>query len=938
MRRKFLQFAVMAFVALSATPISVFAAEAQAGAEAQAEASVSIIRGRVVDEEKNVLAGAVVYIEDLKVGAVSDLDGYYILTDVAPGDHKMIVTYVGYEDFSTNVTSVARRTSVQDITMKGGVALGAVEVTSVMQGQHRAINTQKNALQMVDVVSSDQAGKYPDSNIGDALKRISGINVQYDQGEARFGQVRGTPADMSSVTVNGNRVPSAEGETRAVQLDLIPTDMIQTIEVNKVVTPDMDGDAIGGSINLITKNSPTKRVVSATAGTGYSMVSGDPQLNLGVTYGDMVGDKFGFMVSASYQNNSMGSDNTEFEWGETDLSGNLYVKEMQVRQYYLTRERQSYSASMNYQINENHKLDFKGLYNRRNDWENRYKFTLAFENDDDTDDIAVDEVAYETKGGAKDQKYSRLEQQQTFDLSLGGEHLFGKLKMDWGATYARASEDRPNERYIAFVNGDDVDGIEMDITTDPRQPFVTSSSNTNSLLLENISPELDEVTESQQEISERDLKGKVNFQYAISQGDHAATLQFGAKVTAKKKSVDITMIDYTDDADNSTFITEALSAATLQDRKGFMQGDKYNFGRKFVAREFLGNYDLASLGGERDKSEEAGNFEATETVSAGYVRYDQKLGAKWDMMVGVRVEHTATENSGFEYIYADDELTRTDKVSSNYLNVLPSVMFKWNPSKDLMVRASFTSALARPDYSDLVNNVSTTKKDAITFGNPDLKATTSYNYDLSADYYFKSLGLIRTGVFAKTIKDFIVDERKDDYQYNGYSGYNYTKPINGGNANLLGAEMSLSRDLAFIAPALKCMGVSGTYTYTYSKVTDFNIEGRENDDLSLPGSPAHTANASIYFQKWGLTARLSYNYASAFIDEVGETAFDDIYYDRVNYIDLNLNYTFKTNYSVYADVTNLLNNPLRYYQGSSDRTYQSEYYGQRFNVGFKVNF
>ncbi len=108
------------------------------------------------------------------------------------------------------------------------------------------------------------------------MKRINGINVQYDQGEARFGQVRGTSADLSSVTINGNRLPSAEGDTRNVQLDLIPADMIQTIEVNKVVTSDMDGDAIGGSINLVTKSTPYKRTFSATAGTGYNWVSEKP--------------------------------------------------------------------------------------------------------------------------------------------------------------------------------------------------------------------------------------------------------------------------------------------------------------------------------------------------------------------------------------------------------------------------------------------------------------------------------------------------------------------------------------------------------------------------------------------------------------------------------------------------------------------------------------
>lgn len=91
-------------------------------------------------------------------------------------------------------------------------------VTGVFSDQQRAINTQKSNMNITNIVSSDQIGKFPDSNIGDALKRISGINVQYDQGEARFGQVRGTPAEFSSVTLNGSRIPSAEGDIRKCSL------------------------------------------------------------------------------------------------------------------------------------------------------------------------------------------------------------------------------------------------------------------------------------------------------------------------------------------------------------------------------------------------------------------------------------------------------------------------------------------------------------------------------------------------------------------------------------------------------------------------------------------------------------------------------------------------------------------------------------------------
>lgn len=375
----------------------------------------------------------------------SDVNGFYTFSNLDPGTYTVKVSYVGYSPVELKITIPAGRTLEKDVVLNEGVELQEVVVGGAFQGQRRTINSQKNNMGITNVVSADQVGKFPDSNIGDALKRISGINVQYDQGEARFGQVRGTSADLSSVTINGNRVPSAEGDTRNVQLDLIPADMIQTIEVNKVVTADMDGDAIGGSINLVTKNSPYKRTIAATAGTGYNWVSEKAQLNLGFTYGDrFFNDKLGLIVSASYQNSPSGSYDTEFVW-EQDDNGKTYVNDYQIRQYYVTRERQSYSAALDWDINANHKLTFKGIFNNRNDWENRYRTTLK---DLDPDGNAT--VRIQTKAGTPDNRNARLERQRTMDFALGGEHLFGALSMDWHASYAKASEERPNERYIDF--------------------------------------------------------------------------------------------------------------------------------------------------------------------------------------------------------------------------------------------------------------------------------------------------------------------------------------------------------------------------------------------------------------------------------------------------------------------------------------------------------
>lgn len=906
------------------------------------------IRGRIIDASKQTLPGASIYIENLRTGVTSDVNGYYTFSNLNPGTYTIKISYVGYSPVEMKITIPAGRTLEKDVVLNEGLELQEVVVGGAFQGQRRAINSQKNSLGITNVVSADQVGKFPDSNIGDALKRISGINVQYDQGEARFGQVRGTSADLSSVTINGNRIPSAEGDTRNVQLDLIPADMIQTIEVNKVVTPDMDGDAIGGSINLVTKNSPYKRTITATAGSGYNWISEKAQLNLGFTYGDrFFNDKLGVMLSASYQNAPSGSDDVEFVW-DTDSKGTICLTDYQIRQYYVTRERQSYSAALDWEINANHKLFFKGIFNNRNDWENRYRLTLKDLNKDvnkKKEGAVADNkasVRLQTKAGSPNNRNARLERQRTMDFTLGGEHLFGKLSMDWNASYARASEERPNERYLGYELKKQNFDIDL---SDIRRPYASAQAGSTLILNNDFS--LQELTEQQEDIVEKDLKFSMNFKLPLVKGFYSNQLRFGAKVVDKSKDKDLEFYDY-EPVDEKAFNSNSFSNTSEQNRNGYMPGEKYKAGT-FISKEYVGGLDLnnSSLFNKTENPEElAGEYKACETVTAGYLRFDQNFGKKLSAMVGLRLENTHLKYNGRKLTLNDDgdpeSLTVTPNVKDSYLNILPSVLLKYNVSEDFKIRGSFTETLSRPKYSALIPNVNINNKDnELTLGNPELKPTTSFNFDLNADYYFKSVGLVSIGIYYKDINDFIVTQTVRGYEYEGNSYDKFMQPRNAGDANLLGVEVGYQRDFGFIAPALKCVGFYGTYTYTHSKVNNFNFTGRENEkDLKLPGSPEHTANASLYFEKGGLNVRLSYNFASDFIDEMGESAFYDRYYDKVNYMDVNASYTFgkKLRTTFYAEANNLLNQPLRYYQGISERTMQSEHYGVKVNAGVKINF
>lgn len=908
------------------------------------------IKGRILDTSNQTLPGATIYIDSLHTGVVSDINGFYTLTNIAPGTYKVKVSYVGYSPVEMTITVPEGKTVESDVMLNDGVKLREVVVGGAFNGQRRALSSQKNAMGIVNVVSADQVGKFPDSNIGDALKRISGINVQYDQGEARFGQVRGTSADLSSVTINGNRIPSAEGDTRNVQLDLIPADMVQTIEVNKVVTADMDADAIGGSINLVTKNTPNKRMFNATAGSGYNAVSKKAQLNLGLTYGDrFFNDKLGLMFSGSYQNAPGGSDNAEFEYDVDD--GSVVMKEAQMRQYYVTRERQSYSLALDYEFNPDHKISFKGIYNRRNDWENRYRVVYK---DLDESDPSEQSIELQTKGGADDTRNARLERQQTMDFTLDGEHnLGGRLLMDWAASFSRASEDRPNERYF---------GLKMDNNTGEnlintfhgiggRAPYSTIAIPG----LDNEGWELDELTNSNQSIYENEWKFRLNFELPLMKGLYGNTLRFGGKYTNKEKDRETTMYKYDGEDVNDNPIFNDGGAwrehGSSQIRKGFMVGYNYPEGTHFVSKKYLGSINFNSMQGEPDYEEMSGNYHAKEEITSAYLRFDQKLGQKLDLMLGLRMEHTALNYRGLNWVVDEDEnesLESTGNRKNSYTNWLPSVLLKYDVNDDLKLRASFTETLSRPKYSALIPSVNYNRADEeATIGNPNLKPTTSYNFDLSAEYYFKSVGLVSVGLFYKSINNVIVDEvwKGMDAQLpiTGTYDYEISKPINAYDADLFGVEVAYQRDFGFITPALKCLGFYGNYTYTANKTKNHHFEHRvleDGEDVDMIGSPEHTANASLFFEKWGFNLRLSYNFASAFVDEMGEVAQLDRYYDKVNYLDLNASYTFGKRFktTIYADVTNLLNQPLRYYQGTKDRTAQVEYYGARFNAGIKVSF
>ena len=923
------------------------------------------LKGTIIDENGISVPGASILIEQQNKGAVSDFDGKFTIVDLPEGTHSLIVKYLGFADLKKEVTIKASNTTAVNITITSqNTSLDEVVVRGYGIGsQAKALNTQKNKKNITNIVSTDQIGSFPDANIGDAVKRIPGITMQVDQGEARNIIVRGLSPQLNSVTLNGSRIPSAEGDNRNVQMDLIPSDMIQSIEVNKAVTPDMDADALGGSVNLITRTSPQGFRLSTTLGSGVNFINNKRILNGSFLVGDRSkNEKFGWMLSASINDNDFGSHNVEAEWadefeyntGVEDIEGddileevdvNPYVNLSEIREYRVQRIRRSFSANFDYKFNKNNTVYFKSIYNWRDDRENRFRLEQEILDGEDIsiNDFTVDsygnltsfpiEAKRQTKGGIDNSRNQnkRLEDQRMYNFSVGGDHLVGNLELDWMASYAKASEERLNERYLEYESE-----YSILYNNDKAKPAYTplNAADANYSLFT-----LNEISQENQYTEEEDFNFVINAKLPFSLiNDKDGAFKFGLKSRLKNKNRENDFIELSDE----TGALDELGMVETIDYSNpdFLAGSQYQIGT-FASAAFLGslNFNDSNLFEAEDLPEEyvTANFDVNENVYAGYAMIDQEFSDKFSLLAGIRLEHTSIESEGNELTFNEDgdvDGVELLKDQNNYTNILPGVHLKYNLSDNTVFRFAWTNTLARPNYVDLVPYQEINNEDEEIFlGNSELKPTTSMNFDFMAEYYFKSVGILSGGVFYKDINDFVyVRQTENDDNYEVY------QPLNGKGASVFGAELSFQRRLDFLPGFAKNISIYLNYTYLNSNAEGiFNEDGEERTDLDLPQTSPNMFNGSIGYTGTKFSLRLSANYSDSYIDEIGGNTFEDRYYDEQLFVDLNANISLSKSLTIYAKLNNLTNQPLRYYQGTKDRTMQMEYYEKRLTFGLKYD-
>ncbi len=933
-------------------------------------------KGKVLDAQTNEpLPGATVQLQGNGKGTVTNLDGQFILDKISQKKATLLISYISYQPAAIECDFSNQRTLIYTIKLNPSTTkLEQVEVRGQARGQVKAMIEQKKAINIKNVVSSEQIEKFPDVNAAEAMQRIPGITIQREQGEGKYIQLRGTPPELTNFNINGEQIPSPEGEVRYVGMDIISADQIETIEVTKVLTPDMDADGIGGNVNIVTKKATDQEPeINASLAAGYGNLRQSDNYQLQFSYGQRYGN-FGFKANGSYYINNQGADNMEFEfakgpfWGSTDEGIDNYhvqYREVQLRHYETTRKRTGLSATLDYQIGNHSTIYLRGMFNRFIDDEVRRRLIYPLD-----DALSMQTYLY---GDVERDVKDREKIQEVNSINLGGEHKFSLLSLDYEGAYSAATENQPDRMEAIFDSPGHGINIKFNLD-DPDWPvanFIDTIGRNHALNYEEY--KLDELTFENSVIEDNNLTFKLNVKIPYSFGfSHQGFFKIGGKTRLKEKTRDVKVREYGAYYVNSYSYpdkTPPMNLLTVDD--GFHVTDFLDRGYELdhmvspsLLRDFYEKYPHHFV---YDRHSTATNtsgedYTANEEIYAfyGMVKHDWN-----DLMFsgGVRYEKTLIDYQGIRVIKNHANKfegldTLTDKRTHEF--ILPMFQFKYTISNDFNVRLGYTYSYSRPNFEDVLPYRDDKGRDEVKYGNPDLEYPKSMNVDLLIERYLRDGGILSGGVFYKNIDDFVFYYNRFAHEGEDPSAFglmHIEKAENGNEAFVYGAELQSQFKLFFLPGFLGDFGLFMNYTYTHSRAlinkrfpaNDFNAIIRfgeetsfgsetEEEELTLPGQARHTSNLAFFYDSKKIYAKISANYHDAFLDVLGADSDLDIYYDEAWHFDFTANYSISENLKIFTDFRNLSNAPLKYYMGKPDRVAQQEFYSWTGRLGLKLNF
>src|ERR1700682_1860757 len=713
---------------------------------ARAQEGRGTISGAVKDTNGGVLVGALVELQPTGKRVVSDDQGQFRILDVTPGEYTLTVSYVGFSPFSTSVTVAAGQVANPDVTLKVASETDQVIVSAErLQGNAKAINIERTADDIVQVLPLKVITSLPNTNIADAVGRLPSVTLERDEGEGKYVQIRGTEPRLTNMMINGIEVPSPEGQVRNIKMDAIPADLVDRIELSKTLSANQDADAIGGTVNLVTKTAGEKATYGFDGQGGYTPIQGGRTLGgFGGSAGKRFGmsKKFGVFLGGSFDRNSRGIDDMEPSQaiGVDPATGKnfAYASGADLRTYAYYRTRYGFDSAVDYNVRPGTNLYVKGFYSDFHDYGDVWLYSPSA---GAITSVNGSTINFDNSSSVSYRHYIRRPDQQVFSFVTGARHDLSSILIHYEFAVSRGhnigGQDFPTTNF---------NGPSAAMSLDQSNPYVPRFSVTDGTpIFDPAQYSLKNSSYTYYHATQLNFQGSASANKRYTLGSHFGTFELGMLVrNAHKYS-----------AENDHSFKPGTASLTLNQVLGTYTNPTYYSPNTIQVGPFSDynkiinfvNQNLSNGGvvdnTAADITKNAGaTWDLTERVYAGYLMNTISFG-KARLQTGVRFEATKANylaNTVTKPVPPATLPTVTPALgNTDYLNVLPSVQLTYMLTSNTNVRAAFSQGISRPNYQDQVPSQQVdpnTVPQTLQIGNPNLKPERANNYDLLVEHLF----------------------------------------------------------------------------------------------------------------------------------------------------------------------------------------------------------
>jgi TonB-dependent receptor len=878
--------------------------------------------------------------------------------------------------------------------------LNGVQVTGQLQSLFLSQATKRDSISVVDSVSAEEAGKFPDQNVADALQRVPGVSVNRGGGESNQITVRGFGPNFVNVLVNGRTMATAATD-RAFDFDVLPSEIIQQAVVQKTATPDTEEGGIGGTVNVITARpfdfngwhaAGSAAAVNDHTGGGFGGKT-TPKVSgmIGNTNADHT---FGWLASVVYYKRDhvqqtmdtggwlSGQDFSRINPAYTDVSLPQTLQGQSTKE---TRTRRSFNGAIDWKPADDFTVKVDGLFSEYQVDSDIRGFGL-YTNTGIINSITPDangtaqHFGVDASGGMANDYIVSSVPRDAFNTQVGANfnwQIDPTMQVDLDSAVSRAWNKKSPEGnftvlgtrnigatpewqnggsnhlpgWTGFLPTDDVDALHAHV---PNQG--TQSANVTDAIFENklhFSKSFLDGTLSRLDFGVSNTQRKKTKVTYKTPDDVACAIYCGYAVNVPADAVDAHVF-------NAGSLVDGVSSTFPHQWVTYDVDKLFQYLASPAAYNQLANPQafqaaLAANGGSFaariDPSSYAQIKERT-TSAYGTATFEGDGAMPWTLNAGMRYTKTDTTSRAFSIPILAITVNPADPTNAiptygsltpisqkgDYHYWLPSANFRLNLRDDLVFRAAASKTLTRPDLGDLALNVRYNFR-------PQDQTIDQGNANL-LPYVSKNYDAGLEWYFSDTSYTAI------DLFYKKVSNFTtkittnttllgfpfqLTEPVNLNDATIKGAELTFNYQFTKLPAPFDGLGVATNYTYVTSDTSISSDRLATTGRFAVPGI-GNSSNFSLYYQKGPVELRAAYNWRQSYLTLLAGNQGQPTSVKSYGQVDLSASYNLNKHASIFLYATNLTNENIYQYQVFNDRLNYAEANGRTFFVGVRGSF